>query len=298
MHYFKLNSLLLIGYASVAGAQQVPGRDLLRFPLGTMDQAAALPAVVGDGLGNPATIALQGAERLRLGVAALRTPSEQSVSIQLAAVALALPGRLTAGVSVVRASVSELFRTETDPRTIGQEIPYSTMVYSVAAARRQSRYLTVGLALRYRRGELDTERRGALGLDAGVVAQHLPFRDASLGAATFLWRPGGDDDERTAINVAGDLRVVGPDTARQVRVGYALAATALDREDFVFASGRFKAWEARAGAARSTAFGAQPWRTRLGVRLRYSRYTVGVAREENGAGLSPIYQFTLSTLLQ
>ena len=299
MPHFILTAFIAVGYASASEAQQVPGRDLLQFPLGTMDQAAALPGGLGDGLGNPASIALDPAAWLRAGVVALRTPSEQGVSVQLAAIAVALPGRLSVGAAVVRASVSDLLRTETDPRIIGREIPYSTTVYSITVARRHTRHVTAGLAVRYRHGELDDQSRGALGLDGGLVAQHLAFRDASLGAATFLWRPANADDERTTVNVAGDLRVLGPDSAHQVRAGYALAATSWDdREDFIFASARHGRWEGRGGMVRTTVFGSQPWRMRLGIRVRYAEYMVGVAREENGAGLSPIYQFTLMATLR
>ncbi len=299
MPRFLLTVLVVVGYASAGAAQQVPGRDLLQFPLGTIDRAAALPGGIGDGLGNPATIALDSAEWLRAGVAALRTPSDQGVSVQLAAVAIALPGRLTVGAAVVRASVSDLLRTETDPRTIGREIPYSTVVYSITVARRHTQHFTAGLAVRYRHGELDDERRGAFGLDGGLVAQHLAFRDASIGAATFLWRPANADEERTTVNVGGDLRLLGRDAAHQLRAGYSLAATAWeDREDFVFVAGRHGAWEARAGMVRTTVFGGQQWRMRLGVRVHYAEYMAGVAREENGAGLSPIYQFTLSSTLR
>ncbi len=250
-------------------------------------------------MGNPAAVALLPGEVARGGVAALRTPTEQGVMAALLTAAVALPRGLTVGISVARVTVDGLVRTETDPQTIGGEIPYGTTVISATVARLNARRLAVGLALRYRRGELDAERAGAIGVDAGVLAEHLPFRDASVGAATFLWRPGNPDVEGTTLNVAADLRVLGPDTLHEVRAGYSLSSAGRRYgEHFGFATARYGIWEGRAGLARVDAYGPQPWRARMGIVLHYAPYDVGIAREENGAGLSANYQFTLKATIR
>lgn len=271
----------------------------MRFPIGYLDRPAALRTDLGADLGNPANVSFTDSSRARLGVAAIQTPSDQGVSAHLISVSVALRGRLAAGLTVARISVDDLFRTDTDPQTFGREFSYGTTLYSATIARRNAGGFSAGLAARYRRGELGDERSGALGLDAGVLAEHLPFLDASAGLASFLWRPGGDTDDPPTVNAAFDARAFGSDEKRQVRAG--LAVSIIDRhkrERFVFGSARYGIWEGRAGLNRADAFGVQEWRGRLGFLLRFGRYVVGVAREENGAGLAPNYQFTLNTVIR
>lgn len=270
----------------------------MRFPIGYLDRPPALRSDLGADFGNPANVSFTDSARARLGVAAIQTPSDQGVSAHLVAMSVALRSQLAAGLTVARVSVDDLFRTDTDPQTFGRKIPYGTTLYSATIARRNAGGLSAGLAARYRRGELDDERSGGFGLDAGVLAEHIPVRDASAGLASFLWRPGGDEDEPPTVNAAIDARAFGSDDKHQVRAGLAVSITNRTRsERFVFGSARYGIWEGRAGLARTGAFGAPEWRGRLGFLLRYGRYVVGVAREENGAGLSPNYQFTLNTII-
>jgi hypothetical protein len=294
MRRLILTALFLLGQTTGLGAQRVPGRDLLQFPLGTIDRAPALGGGMVDGLGNPAAIALPAGERARIGLTAIRTSADQGVAVYLAAAALNLPRRFTAGVSVLRATVNDLYRTDTDPNALGGEIPYGTVLYSAGIARQNGGRVLTGLAVRYRVGETDLERESAFGIDGGILLQHLPFRDANLGAATFLWRPANADEERTSLNLAGDLRVVGS-VRRGARAGYALTLTeGDDRDHFAFAAGRYERWEMTVGALFSEAFGSSGWRDRLGIRLHYGEYLVGIAREGGESGLAATYQFTLA----
>src|SRR5919201_5753966 len=89
---------LLAACTFVTAAQEVPARDLLRFPLGTMDRATALASSVGDGLGNPAAVSLEDSERVRAGAAALQTATQQGVAGQLFAAAVRIRGQITVGV--------------------------------------------------------------------------------------------------------------------------------------------------------------------------------------------------------
>jgi hypothetical protein len=282
-----------------SAAQRVPGRDLLHFPLGVMERPVALRGGIGDGLGNPAAVVLDSGSRARIGVAALQTPPDQGVAGQLLAAAVALPQRLTVGFSVARYTVDDIFRTDTDPQTVGGLIPYGTTVYSATLAQRLRPYLASGIAVRYRHGKVDAESRGALGLDAGVALYELPYRDASFGVASFLWQPANAEVERTAINLAGDLRLLGPSRLRQTRVGYGITVTEGGRrEEFAVLSGRYQEWDARVGVARGTQYGRQDWRVRFAVGVFLDRYDVGVAREANGAGLAATYQFFLNATLR
>jgi hypothetical protein len=297
MRHLILSIVVLVSGMPSAAAQHVPARDLLHMPIGTMDGAPALGNYVGDGFGNPATIALDGNLRARVGAVALQTPTEQGVSAQLIAASVALPGRLTAGASILKASVADVFRTETDPQTIGEEIPYGTTVYSLTIARDENSFVTEGLAVRYRAGEVGSERRGAFGLDAGLVVR-LPLRHARLGVSSFLWRPANADEEVTTLHLGGDFRVAGLSVQREGRGGYAVSLTeGGQREEYFIGSLRYDSWEGRAALVRTTAFGSRSWRPRLGVLLHYSSYVVGVAREENSAGLGATYQFTLGAVI-
>jgi hypothetical protein len=283
--------------SGVSLAQAVPARDLLEFPIGTVAEAPVLATISGDGLWNPASIFLRNGSRLRVTAGALHGPAAQGVTAQLLAAAVRVGERTTAGLAISRASVADLIRTENDPQSIGGEIPYSTIVVSAAVARRTHRYVTAAAALRYRHGEMDRDRRGALGLDGGVVADAFPWRDARIAASTFLWRPGNTGEERTRFSLGGDLRVVGVDSLEAVRVGYAAAITQrISRDQYAFVAGRWRAVEMRGGALYLSAHGNDEWRFRIGVGLHHARYVVGLAREDTGAGLAPMYAFTLTTI--
>jgi hypothetical protein len=284
--------------ASTVAAQRVPGRELLQFPLGTLDRAAALGSGIGDGLGNPATIVLPESDRARLGIGSLQTSDEQGVTIYLAGAALNLPRRFTAGLSVVRATVDDIYRTGTDPTAIGSQIEYNTTVYSASIARQNGGRVSTGVSVRYRTGEIDRANGAAIGVDGGVLIRHIPFADASVGVATFLWRPANGEDERTSLNVAGDLRLMGSER-RGARAGYGLTITeGRERDHFGYAVGRYGRWEGIVGALYSETYGSSSWRNRLGVRLNYGEYLVGVARESQDAGFSATYQFTLAMTIR
>ena len=289
--------LLCISVPASALAQRVPGRELLDYQLGTGGDAAAIASETGDGVWNPATILLPAGARARLAAGALVSAPDQGIDAQLLVATLALPGRTTVGISVLRASVDGLVRTDTDPQSFGGEIPYATTLASVGAARRILGTLVAGASLRYRQGRMDGIKRGAAGVDVGLLATDLGAVDGRIGVSTFLWRPG--DMDGAVLSASGDLRLVGSDSAHEGRVGYAGAVTKRGgREHYFVASARSSRISARAGVAREDDFGNAQWRARLGIGLHYARYTIAVAREENGAGLDPTYHLTLSALIR
>ena len=295
---FRTAAALVMIVPQDGAAQRVPGRDLLELPLATVAEAPVLAMLAGDGVWNPATILLRNAARLRITAASLEGPADQGVSAQLVGASYRLVPNTTVGLSVARAAVSDLIRTEDDPQSIGGEIPYNTILASATVAQRTTEFLTAGVAVRYRHGSLDGRSSGAVGFDGGLVADSLPWLDLRLAASTFLWRPANAAEERTRFSVGGDLRLVGSDTLAEVRGGYAAAFTEqMSREHYVFAAGRYKAVEARGGALRLLAYGNADWRFRVGIGVHRARYMVGVAREETGAGLRPTYAFTLTSTL-
>src|SRR5688500_2408970 len=153
-------------------AQDVPGRDLLEFPVGTLAEAPVLATHFGGGEWNPAAAVLPTNTRARFGAATLRTPADQGVTAQVVYGSLSVGNASSVGVSVVRAAVQDLLRTEFDPRTIGGEIPYAATVASITAGRRYQD-VAVGFSIRYRLGEMDGFHRQVAGADAGFVANRV-----------------------------------------------------------------------------------------------------------------------------
>lgn len=284
-------------FAVPASAQRVPGRELLDFPLGALADAPLFaPADVA--LWNPAGIAPGGGNRGRIGFASVETASDLGISLVGVSVAAAFPLGLAAALSAVRGSVTGIPRTIDNPMTTPGDIPYNTSLLSVGFARR-SENVTAGVAVRYRVGALDTERRGAFGVDGGLLADSLfglPIRGA---ASTFLWRPANGADEETAYAGALDGSLYRADSTLDVRSGYSLTLVEQRTvEHYVFAGASSKRWEARAGVALHQGAGEHEWSLRVGTGLQYGRYHIGVAREGARDGLGGIYQFTLTTLIR
>ena len=246
MRCFIFAASLVVWTPAVAASLQVPGRDLLDFPIGNLAEGAALATASGDGFRNPATAVLGLGERARFSASAISSPSVMGLSAQAASISATVPRAMTATLSIVRASVDGLFRTESDPQSIG-EVPYNTVVVSGGLSRRESSFLTGGVALRYRTGTIDFERRATLGIDGGVVLRGLPVIDGRLGVSTFLWTPTGGARERMTISGATDMKVIGPDSLRQARFGGSWSYTKdYTDEKFLMVGGRMQEVEARA----------------------------------------------------
>jgi hypothetical protein len=298
-----MRRMLICGLAAYVGAarlgaQPVPARDLWEFPLGAILEPPALAAEPGAGLWNPATIAVPTGERFRFGVASLSTGNAQGVDGQVLSGAWRRTTGTTLGLSVARAAVGGLVRTDTDPQSVGS-IQYHSTLVSLAAARELIPHLTAGVAMRWRHGRSDQFTRQAVAADVGAVLHDLPWRNARVAVSSFLWRPGREIEDRPAISAAADLRLAGTTRAREARFGYTESTVNRGaRERGPFLSGRFDRLEARAALLRTTAGIGSDRRLRTGVALYYARYVVGVAREEGIAGLGPVYQFTLSSLIK
>jgi hypothetical protein len=298
MRTLAIAALAVFGLASrPALAQRVPGRDLLDLPLGTLADA---PTLAGSDvvIWNPAGIMVPGHHLGRAGFAAVQTPADLGASALGFVLSAALPREMAAALSIVRGSVSGLARTTDTPETSLGDIPYNTTMGSLAIARRNQR-VTAGLALRFRVGTVDIERRGALGLDGGLRTDSIlgfPIRGA---LSTFLWRPANGSDEETAYSGAFDAPVFRADSAVEARAGYSL--TLVERrtsEHYVFVGATGKRWEGRVGVARHESSGEPEWSLRVGTGLQYGRYHIGLAREGARDQLGGIYQFTLGTIIR
>jgi len=290
--------LAAIGWATGLGAQPVPARDLWVFPIGAIFEPPALASQPGAGLWNPATVAVPAGERFRVGVASLTTGNAQGVDGQLLSGSWRRASGTTVAISVARASVGGLVRTDSDPQSVGS-IPYHSTLTSATVARELIPHLTAGIAVRWRNGRADQDHRDAVAADLGAVLHDLPWRDARVAISSFLWRPGREVDDRPAVMAAADFRVAGTDGIRQTRLGYSEHAVNRGaRERGPFVSARFDRVEARAAYVRTTAGSGADNRLRTGLALYYARYAVAVAREEGIAGLGPVYQFTLSSLIK
>jgi hypothetical protein len=194
--------------------------------------------------------------------------------------------------------VAGLLRTESDPQTVG-EIPYNSMLVSAGAAREIVPHLTAGVAVRYRSGHTDTDTRSAVAADLGMVADELPWRHARVAVSSFLWRPGREIDDRPALLAAADARVFGRTEARAMRVGYSYNGVNRGaREQGPFMAVRMERLEGRAGWFQTTVGSRSLSRVRSGLALNYAQYVVTIAREEGAAGLGPVYQFSLSSILK
>lgn len=280
----------------LVAAQQIPGRDLFDFPLGSIAEAGAMSLASADGLRNPASILLPASALARLSFSSLLTGSQQGVSGQVVAAAYSWE-RTTFGLSVARASVAGIARTDSDPQSIGGDVPYNGLAVSAMVAKRQSNRLSGGLAVRWLRGELDLTARSEVGIDAGVVAEHLTRFDARLAASSFFWRPGTHSGDGASFSGAADVRALGTTEAQAVRVGYSLVSTpGTSTESYVFTSARWQVVEARTGVSRSAAYTHETLRWRLALGVHVDRYFVAIAREDSPAGLAPSYQFTLTSL--
>jgi hypothetical protein len=248
-------------------------------------------------LWNPASRSGDSSVRLDIGLAGLTTPQNQGVQLGMIGGQYRIRPGLSAALSFAQAAVNDIIRTETDPQSVGGEIPYGTSLLSAGLAMTQRRTTfgtwSAGLAARYRWATVDQDNGGALTLDGGVIVDRIlgtPLRGA---ASTFLFTPARSRDAATFM-AAIDAPVVRRDSS-VVRVGYSAAVTeSRGRDDYVFTSIDRRWFNVTGGFDWSTAFGDQDRRLRLGVGLRYASYVVAIGREEGAAGLGANYQFLVT----
>jgi len=195
---------------------------------------------------------------------------------------------------VATAGVSDLIRTDQDPNSVGDPIPFSSRIVSgIIAVERGP--LTVGAAVRRRSGTVDVLTGSVTSVDFGATIDRprgLPFRAA---LSSFLLSRSRDLERASGV---GAIEGYLPLSTNDVRVGlsYQLDEGGGD-ERFVYAAGQAGLLDLRGGVARETSFGSSTTRVRLGVGVHYKHYVVGVAREDGTSGLGASYQFVLKTVI-
>lgn len=281
------------GLATPLLAQEVPARDLLDFPIGSIAEPSALALRFPSGLWNPAAVSLQPGEKVELGISALNSPIDLGVSAQLATASLRVAHDAVLTASLARASVTDLVRTATDPQSVGGEIPYGTTVASLGLSRRFGG-ITAGVATRVRTGTVDYIQRTALSIDGGIVVDRVLGTPVRLAASTFLLSPTRARERPTLLGAA-DVPVYRHGTLLAFRAGAAASVTdGRGYERYLFGAVRYAGLEARGGLAQEHVFGTTSNHLRLGMDVRYKRYSVGIAREQEGAGVGAVYQFMLT----
>lgn len=288
-------SVILLGSRGVA-AQRVAGRDLLEFPLGILAEAPALSEQMTGGLWNPASAMLRPATRASFGVAGLTTPQDVGVRLEMLAGSYRIRSNITGTISVADASVSDILRTETDPTTIGAEIPYGTTVASVGLATAY-KTATFGLSTRYRWGNADRDHSSAFAVDAGAVLDRVAHTPIRLAFSTFLLSPSGTSD--ASYFAAADLPVFQRDSTVAVRGGFSMTRTeGRGHERYAFGTATYRLVDLSAGMSTVHEFGNSSQRWRLGLGLHHAGYTVAIGREDGGAGFGGSYQFLLTRAIK
>jgi hypothetical protein len=276
---------------SAAAAQQVPGRDLLDFPLGLLAEAPALSTKMAAGLWNPATSVLTGNRKFDFGLAGLTTPQEQGVRLEMAGLSYRLRPSLTGSLSFAQASVADILRTDANtPQSLGAEIPYGTTLVSAGLSTSRGN-TSLGIAARYRWGALDTDRSGVPSVDAGAIVDRVAGTPLRLALSTFLLSPAPSKEDATVL-AAADVPVLRRDSTLEVRAGYSRSQTERrGHEDYAFATSSYRQLDLSGGLAQSTIFGHVNRRMRLGFGLHYAGYTVAIGRDDGAAGFPASYQF-------
>ena len=297
MSRFIFAALASVGLTNAAAAQEVPGRDLLDFPLGVLAEARALSSQMPGGLWNPAAAVLSPSDRGALGFAGITTPQEQGVRLEMVAAEYRVRPSVTASLSFADASVSDIFKTETDPQSLGAGVPYGTSLLSGGLAWRRAN-LSVGAAARYRWASLDSEHSGVMSFDGGAILDgeaRVPLR---VALSTVLLSPSRHREAAPYL-AAADLPIARRDSTFVLRGGYSISHTeGRGGEEYAFATSSYRVFDASAGVSQSTMYGNMDRRVRLGFGLHYAAYTVAIGREDGAAGIGASYQFLFTRVIR
>jgi hypothetical protein len=297
MSRFIFAAWLSLVVSSTAAAQQVPGRDLFDFPLGLLGDPAPLSSRMAGSLWNPATSNLLPGRQAEFGFAGLTTPKEQGVRLQMLGGTLRVYGGVTASLSYAQASVSDILRTETDPQSLGGEVPYGTSLLSAGASKAHGN-VTAGVAVRYRWAALDADRSGVFATDAGVLIDGIARTPLRIAFSTFLMSPSRSKEVASYLTAA-DGPLYRRDSTFVIRGGYSMTATERrGREDYVFTTTTYRQFDLSAGVAQATAYGNRDHRWRLGLGFHYGGYTAAFGREDGAAGVGASTQFLLTRMIR
>ncbi len=292
MSRFTFAALAALLLSSAAAAQQVPGRDLLEFPLGLLADAPALSTRMPATLWNPAATVLSPGARGNIGFAGLTTPKQQGVDLEMLGGSARIRG-ITASLSYAQAGVNDILRTDTDPETQSGSVPYQTSLVSVGVAATRAAY-SFGAAARIRSAHFDTDQSRVFSFDVGVLANSVAGTPLRIGASTFLFSPSRSK-EAALYTAAADFPFYSRDTSVVVRGGYSISHTeGRGREDYVFSTASYHELDGSVGFAEVNAFGHSAQRLRLGIGLHHAGYNIAFGREDGAAGIAASYQVILT----
>lgn len=296
MSRFIFAASALVALTSAAAAQQVPGRDLLEFPVGLLAQAPPMSRIMTGGFWNPASAALRPGVRGEVGFAGLTTPQDEGIHLQMVAAAFRVRPSITAAFSYVQASVSDVVRTNSDPTSLG-DIPYGTSLVSAGASTTRGN-LSLGTALRYRWASLDNDRAHSVSVDVGAQLEHVAGTPVRVAASTLLLTPQHSTDTPTYM-IGLDAPILRRDSIFEVRAGYSASRTSgRGREDYGFGAATFRQLDVSAGVSQTSVYGTVAQRLRLGVGLHYAAYTIAFGREDGAAGFGAGYQFLITRVFR
>ena len=293
--FTAITSVVVLGSRGAA-AQRVVGRDLLEFPLGILAEAPALSDHMTAGLWNPASAMLRPTTRASIGFAGLTTPQDVGVRLEMIAASYRLKPNVTGSLSVAEASVADILRTDTDPQSLGSEVPYGTTVVSAGLAT-VYKSATLGLSTRYRWGNADAEHAGAFAVDAGAIVDRIVGTPVRVAVSTFLLSPSGTAD--ASYFAAADLPVFKRDSTVMIRAGFSATKTeSRGAERYAFGTATYRQIDLSGGMSAVHEFGNSSKRWRLGLGVRHAGYTVAIGREDGGAGFGGSYQFLLTRAIK
>jgi hypothetical protein len=282
--------------ARAAAAQQVPGRDLLEFPLGVLADAPPLSTQMIGGLWNPAAAVLSPGRNSGFGFAGRTTPQELGVRLDMVGGAYRATQSIVTSLSFAQASVADILKTETDPTSLGGEISYGTTVVSAGLAT-SYKTATGGVSLRYRWGNVGGDHSSAFATDVGASLDSIAHTPVRIAVSTFLLSPNGTAD--ASFLAAADVPVFRRDSTAMIRVGMSeMKTTGRGDERYAFATGKYRQIDLSCGVATVHEFGNSSRRWRLGLGVHRAGYTVAIGREDGGAGFGGSYQFVLTRALK
>ena len=255
-----------------AAAQQVPGRDLFEFPLGLLAEAPALSTQMTGGLWNPANDrAPRARSRRDSGSPALTTPQEQGVRLDMVGGAFKVKPDITATLSVAQASVTDILRTDTDPQSVGGEIPYGTTLLSAGLATvRDERHVRRGRAISLGHVGHRASRRARRSMAASIVdgVAGTPIR---LALSTFLFTPVRRDEATLSRGGRYSGRASRLDVRRSRRAIRSAKPTGAVTRTTLSRTSAYRQLDSAPACRRSLVFGNTSRRWRLGLRSALCR---------------------------
>ena len=278
-----------------AFAQTSVVADLWRVAEGTMVMPAAL---ANDGVAafwTPAVM-LGAAERYRVGILAVHSPSEIGVSGGL----VAFSARVNIGtlnVSYGRLGIGSVGYTETSPEIVGGEVDIYNQAVSVGVAGRLMSGMVGGLAVRYLSGKMGFNSADLFGLDVG--ARYEPSGHVRLGVSSQFHELGGPTDA-TTYSFGGEVRssdFTAWNTTASLALRLGLQTSPRAEEDTQLITAGLAvgpSFMLDYGAEHESTNVDSVWRSRLGVGFTARQFTARIARDGGVHGFGATYSFSMT----